>query len=94
VRKILQVIWESISFKINNLGKLYDQLKLWIYGISIPSNPSLIILHKIVLKNPEAIPKYAKMIFNDKIYMGMNETDPLIKTPLTLAMEIQSKKAI
>lgn len=43
------------------------------------------MLHKVILKNPEIIPKYAKMIYNDKIYMGMNETDPLSKVPLLLA---------
>jgi hypothetical protein len=84
-RKILQILWESISFKEESPKKLYESIKLWIYGISVPSNPTLILIHKLVLKNPDLIPKYAKMIYNDKIYMGINEVDPLAKTPLILA---------
>jgi hypothetical protein len=34
------------------------------------------------------------MIIDDRIYMGINETDPLANTPLMMAADMKNKKVL
>ena len=61
-------------------------MKLWVYGIAIPSNPASITFHKTVLEHPSLITKSLKQINNAIISCNINKSDSDGNTPLMLAV--------
>lgn len=64
----------------------YENLKLWVYGIAVPSNPAAINFHKTVLENPSLITKCLKQMNNTIISCNINKSDSDGNTPLMLAV--------
>ena len=48
-RKIIKLLWDKLSFQSLNLPAMINNLRLWIFGISTPLNPSMNQLHQYVI---------------------------------------------
>jgi hypothetical protein len=49
IRKIIKLLWDRAFFESLTLPALINNLKLWIYGIATPINPSMNRLHQYVI---------------------------------------------
>ena len=46
VRKIIKLLWDQFLFSSFTINDMFNNLKLWIFGIAAPLNPSMNKLHK------------------------------------------------
>lgn len=96
VRKLLSEIWIYIRDNIDSKlsienGLVFMNLKLFLYGLHLPSiKPDDYPLHKAVIDDDfYSLHKFInyRTEFN-KVYVGINEADPLGNTPLSLAVKL------
>lgn len=85
VRKIIKLLWDQFLFSSLTIHAMADNLKLWIYGISAPLNPTMNKLHKICIEKSEEISKLVTHKSNSHVYIGVNDSDSLGLTPLMVA---------
>jgi hypothetical protein len=45
VRKVIKLLWDKFTFSSLTSQAMVDNLRLWIFGISAPLNPSMNKLH-------------------------------------------------
>jgi len=53
VRKVIKLLWDQFMFSSLTSEAMVDNLKLWIFGISAPLNPSMNKLHQISTEKSE-----------------------------------------
>ena len=46
VRKMIKLLWDQFLFSSLTIKAMFRNLKLWIFGIAAPLNPSMNKLHK------------------------------------------------
>lgn len=73
---------------------MIKNLKLWIFGISAPLNPSMNKLHQYVCENFEEVSRYVTHKSNQNVYIGANDSDMLGYTPLMIATISKNTKAM
>jgi hypothetical protein len=48
VRKVIKLVWDEILFTSLTVDAMVKNLKLWVFGIAAPLNPSMNKLHQYV----------------------------------------------
>jgi hypothetical protein len=69
-------------------------LRLWIFGISSPLNPSMNKLHKMSSELHEEISRLVNHKSNQHVYIGVNDSDTLCLTPLMVAVIAGNRKGV
>lgn len=95
IPKIFSVIFRYFKYA-STKEILYEHLKLYIYGISLPStNIDDFPLHRAVFEgNLTFIHRLCSKETNHLFYSNIEEQDPLGLTPLMLAIKLQRKDAV
>lgn len=93
--KIFSSIWRYFKFS-STKELLYEHLKLFIYGIALPStNIEEYPLHRAVFEgNLTFIHRICSKEINNLFYCNIEEQDPLGLTPLMLAIKMNKKDAV
>lgn len=53
VRKVIKLLWDQCIFASLTTEAMIGNLKLWIFGIAAPLNPSMNKLHRISTESSE-----------------------------------------
>jgi hypothetical protein len=53
VRKVIKLLWDQCIFSSLTAEAMIDNLKLWIFGIAAPLNPTMNKLHQISTEKSE-----------------------------------------
>ena len=72
---------------------MYSNLKLWIFGIAAPLNPSMNKLHKYCAEKSEEISRFVTHKSNSHVYIGVNDSDSICLTPIMVAVIAKNFKA-
>lgn len=72
VRKIIKLLWDKMSFDSLTLPATINNLRLWIFGIATPVNPSMNKLHQYVIDKFEDISRLVNHKSNHYVYIGVN----------------------
>ena len=93
--KIFSSIWRYYKNQCSQ-DSLYEQLKLFLYGISIPSfNPEEYPLHKAIFEgNLPFIRRFCSKETNQDFYCSLEDQDPLGLSPLMYAIKINRIDAV
>jgi hypothetical protein len=94
VRKVIKLLWDQFLFSSLTSAAMLRNLKLWIFGIAAPLNPSMNKLHKYCVEHSEDISRLATHKTNSHVYIGVNDSDTLTLTPLMVAAIARNTKAV
>ncbi len=73
---------------------MVNNIKLWIFGIATPLNPSMNRLHQYVTEHFEEVSRLVTHKSNQNVYIGVNDSDMLGLTPLMAATIAKNTKAM
>lgn len=85
VRKIIKLLWDEFVFISMTKEAMIANLKLWIFGIAPPLNPSMNKLHIYCAEQWQEVSKIVTHKTNNLVYIGVNDSDLLCLTPLMVA---------
>ena len=85
VRKIIKLLWDQFIFTSLSREAMISNLKLWIFGLAPPLNPSMNKLHIYSAERSQEISKIVNHKTNNLVYIGVNDSDLLCLTPLMTA---------
>jgi len=94
VRKVVKLLWDQSLFPSLTISAILKNLRLWIFGISSPLNPSMNKLHKICTEFSDEISKLVTHKSNQYVYVGVNDSDTLCLTPLMVALVAGNIKGV
>lgn len=81
-------------FSSLTMETMVNNIRLWIFGISSPLNPSMNKLHQYVTEGFEDVSKIVTHKSNHFVYIGVNDSDTLGLTPLMVAVISKNLKAM
>ena len=73
---------------------MLTNIKLWVFGITTPLNPSMNKLHRYCADRSDDVSKLITHKSNSHVYIGVNDSDSLGLTPLMVAAIAKNIKAI
>jgi hypothetical protein len=79
-----------VFFNEKQPARVANILRQWLHGISLPTNPTRVRLHRAVFQeDTKFLEKACALKLNSPIYCHINESDPLGITPIMLCIYLK-----